>query len=71
MRCVPCLGRFWGMRTRADGDAVSIVVHKDGDQKPGGGFYECAADLGRDISDRDRMWIVELKRVYAECTKAK
>jgi len=53
------------------GDAVSIVVHKDGDQKPGGGFYECAADLGRDISDRDRMWIVELKRVYAECTKAK
>ncbi len=47
-----------------------IVVHKEGDQKPGNGFYECAVDLGRDITDRDRMWIDELNRVYAESVKA-
>lgn len=46
-----------------------IVVHKEGDQKPGGGFYECAEELGRDVTDRDRMWIDELNRVFAESVK--
>ena len=47
-----------------------IVVHKEGDQQPGKGFFELAADLGRDIRDRDRMWIDELNRVYRESAKA-
>jgi hypothetical protein len=47
-----------------------IVVHKDGDQQPGKGFYECAVGLGRDVADRERMWIDELNRVYAESVKA-
>ncbi len=47
-----------------------IVVHKDGDKKPGNGFYECAAKLGKEVADRDRIWIDELKRVYSECSKA-
>lgn len=47
-----------------------IVVHKEGDQQPGNGFYECAVELGRDVRDRDRMWIDELNRVYAESVKA-
>ncbi len=40
-----------------------IVVHKDGDQKPGPGFFELAGDLGRDTSDRDRCWIAEFRKV--------
>jgi hypothetical protein len=47
-----------------------IVVHKEGDRKPGGGFYELAVELGRDVTDRDRMWIDELNRVFAESAKA-
>jgi hypothetical protein len=47
-----------------------IVVHKEGDQKPGKGFYDCAAQLGRDITDQDRMWVDELNRVFAESLKA-
>jgi hypothetical protein len=46
-----------------------IVVRKHGDKQPGKGFYECAAELGRDVTDRDRMWVDELKRVYAESVK--
>ena len=47
-----------------------IVVHRDGDGKPGKGFYDCAVGLGRDVTDRDRMWIEELKRVYTESVNA-
>lgn len=47
-----------------------IVVHKQGDKQPGRGFYECAAELGRNVTDRDRMWIDELNRVYAESVNA-
>ncbi len=47
----------------------AVVVHKpskEGDVMPGGGFFDCAAGLGRDISDRDSMWIAELRRVHNE-----
>lgn len=43
-----------------------IVVHKNGDLMPGDGFYECAAELGRDVSDHERLWISEINRVFAD-----
>jgi hypothetical protein len=42
-----------------------MVVHKDGDQMPGPGFFKLAKKLGRDPSDRVRCWMEELNKVYA------
>ncbi|SRR5258708_5293259 len=41
-----------------------MVVHKD-DWRPGPGFFRLAKKLGRNVSDRERCWSDELKRVYA------
>lgn len=50
---------------------TALVVHKD-DLKPGVGFYEGAAQWGRDITGRDRCWqeeIEKLQRIWA-CPKS-
>jgi hypothetical protein len=39
-----------------------LVVHK-GDVRPGDGFFELARSLGRDVRDRERVWITEFNRV--------
>ena len=41
-----------------------VVVHKTGDQRPGQGFFELAQQRGRDISDKERCWVEELKKVH-------
>ena len=41
-----------------------IVVHKSGDMEPGDGFYELAAQLGRNTSDRLTLWVAELHKVH-------
>jgi hypothetical protein len=41
-----------------------LVVHKQGDMQPGGGFYSLAERLGRDTTDRVRFWVDELHRVH-------
>ena len=40
-----------------------LVVHKHGDPMPGQGFFDLAKKLGRDVSDRERCWIEESRRV--------
>jgi hypothetical protein len=40
-----------------------VVVHKDGDMRPGPGFFQLAKKLGRDTSDIDRCWVDEFTRV--------
>lgn len=45
-----------------------LVVHKDGDMRPGPGFFSLAADRGRDIADQDRVWVGEFNRVVAYWT---
>jgi hypothetical protein len=40
-----------------------LVVHKGGDLRPGSGFFDLAEKLGRDISDRERCWVVEFEKV--------
>jgi hypothetical protein len=41
-----------------------VVVHKDGDQRPGSGFFDLAAELGYIVTDRDQFWIEMLRKVY-------
>ena len=41
-----------------------LVVHKNGDQQPGPGFFELAQDWGRDVSDIYACWISELTDVH-------
>jgi hypothetical protein len=41
-----------------------VVVHKSGDMEPGTGFYDLAAKLGRDTSDKLRLWVSELHKVH-------
>ena len=46
----------------------AVVVHKDGDQRPGDGFFNWAEELGYIVADRDRFWIgmlIERPRVLA------
>ncbi len=42
----------------------AVVVHKDGDQEPGKGFYELARSLGKVVIDDHIFWIEELNRVF-------
>lgn len=51
--------------SKGRGMLTVLVVHKTGDMEPGKGFYELARSLGRDVSDRERCWSDELRRVYA------
>ena len=46
-----------------------VVVHKDGDGRPGPGFFNLAQELGRDISDQVRFWIEELKKAHDEWSR--
>ena len=40
-----------------------LVVHKGGDFRPGGGFFDLAERLDRDVSDRELCWITEFTTV--------
>jgi len=42
-----------------------IVVHKDGDMRPGPGFFDLAARRGRKVvkTDTDKTWISEMDTV--------
>jgi hypothetical protein len=44
---------------------TALVVHKNGDYKPGPGFFELAKKRGRNTNDIDKCWIEELKAIYA------
>lgn len=41
-----------------------VVVHKSGDMRPGPGFFELAQHRGRDITNKDRCWVEESRKVY-------
>lgn len=47
----------------------ALVVHKDGNKRPGNGFFTWAEQLGYEFDDIDIFWISELKRVYAAHTE--
>jgi hypothetical protein len=41
-----------------------IVVHRDGDTRPGPGFFRPAKKLGRDVTDKTACWVEGLRRVH-------
>lgn len=43
----------------------AVVVHQDAEGLPGDGFFELAAELGRDVSDRRACWEKEFKLTCA------
>ena len=43
---------------------ISALVVRKEDGHPGKGFFTLAKTLGRDVSDADKCWSEELKRVY-------
>ena len=46
-----------------------FVVHKGDDMMPGQGFFIVAEDRGRDTSDREKLWIDEIKFVHSHWKK--
>jgi hypothetical protein len=45
----------------------ALVVHKGGDEMPGGGFFSLAGELGRYRGggvDRKLWWAMEVKKLY-------
>jgi hypothetical protein len=41
-----------------------IVVHKDGDMRPGPGFFDLATRRSREVIDIDKTWVCELDTVF-------
>jgi hypothetical protein len=48
---------------------TALVVRKNGDQKPGRGFFELAERLGYDVSDPVKFWIEQVSKVSASWQK--
>ena len=44
---------------------TALVVRKNRDQRPGGGFFELAERLGYDVSDPEKFWLEEVNKVFA------
>lgn len=66
----PRLRPFLGEISKAEalagrGMLTALVVHKRGDYQPGPGFFELAKSLGHNISDIEKFWIQEVKKVFA------
>jgi hypothetical protein len=64
----PALAAMLGEISEAEdlagrGMLTVLVVHKGGDMRPGPGFFDLAKRLGRDVTDLDRVWVEEFKKV--------
>ena len=51
------------------GMMTALIVKKNGDQRPGTGFFELARRLGYDVSDFEKFWIEEVNKVFASWQK--
>ena len=51
------------------GMMTALVVRKNGDQRPGGGFFGLAERLGYDVSDREKFWLGEVDKVFVSWQK--
>ena len=50
---------------------LTAVVVRSGSGLPGGGFFELAAERGRDVADRPTAWRRELSRVHQAAADAR
>jgi hypothetical protein len=51
------------------GMMTALIVRKNGDQKPGRGFFELARRLGYDVSDPEIFWLEQVNKVFASWQK--
>ena len=51
------------------GMMTALVVRKNGDPRPGRGFFELAERLGYDVSDPEKFWIEQVNKVFASWQK--
>jgi hypothetical protein len=51
------------------GMMTALVVRKNGDQRPGSGFFELAERLGYDTSDPEKFWLEQVNKVFASWQK--
>jgi hypothetical protein len=47
------------------GMMTALVVRDNGNQRPGGGFFELGKRLGYDVSDREKFWQDQVDKVFA------
>jgi hypothetical protein len=47
------------------GMMTTLVVRKDGDQRPGMGFFQLGKRLGYEVSDPEKFWLEEVNKVFA------
>ena len=64
----PALGQLLGEISREEhaagrGMLSVLVVHKNGDQMPGPGFFELARELGEHVPNEEKFWICQSKKV--------
>ena len=55
--------------TAGRGMLTALVVHKRGDYQPGPGFFDLAQQLGHNVTDIEKFWIQEVKRIFAAWAK--
>jgi len=70
------LAHFLGEISRSEAEAgrgmltvLVRVVHKSGDYQPGPGFFNLAKELGYDTADIEKLWVEQLKKVFAVWAK--
>ena len=51
------------------GMMTALVVRRNGDQKPGRGFFELAERIGDHVSDPEKFWIEQLNKIFASWQK--
>jgi hypothetical protein len=51
------------------GMMTALVVRKNGDQKPGRGFFELAERIGYVVSDPEKFWIEQVNKVFVSWQK--
>jgi len=64
------LGEISTAEDAAGRGMLSVVVVRKENHRPGKGFFELAKTLGRDVSDKDKFWVNEVKRVYSSWSGA-
>ena len=51
------------------GMMTALIVRKNGDQRPGRGFFELAERVGYDVSDPEKFWLDQVNKVFASWQK--
>lgn len=47
------------------GMMTALIVRKNGDQRPGAGFFQLGKRLGYEVSDPEKFWLEEVNKVFA------